>query len=447
MRHRRDLPGGGPGWPPLAGRPGASGRPRSGDARADHRRDPARLRPALRPPPSVGSRVSRGDRRAARAGATASAGSCGCTTARTCTGGSSSGSAPPSFSAVVATRGGGALRPRLAGGPPAGARCCCSASRRCCSGRRPGGSRGGFAAALRADARGAGAGGRQPHGARVVGRGTGSTRRRCCRRALQRHGGAARAAAGRAARAAGRGLARAAHAAGAHPPAGRDRAAAHGGRPTTRARWTRSSARRSRSTRWWASCWPARGSSSRPWRPSRWTRSRSRGGRSSAPARTPASWLGAAGPIPFAADPTLVARALANLIDNARKHGGGLDAPRRAGGRRRASPSRWPTADRASRPATRRASSSGSTGAPSDAGGARLAGPGAGAGASASPTPTAAACTPPTSPRAAPASSSSSRSRPRPAPGAASGRLWAARSSDQCSIVRCAHRCLTATPS
>jgi signal transduction histidine kinase len=30
-------------------------------------------------------------------------------------------------------------------------------------------------------------------------------------------------------------------------------------------------------------------------------------------------------PIPFAADPTLVGRALANLIDNARKHGGGLD--------------------------------------------------------------------------------------------------------------------------
>jgi two-component system, OmpR family, sensor kinase len=29
--------------------------------------------------------------------------------------------------------------------------------------------------------------------------------------------------------------------------------------------------------------------------------------------------------IPFAGDPTLVARALANLIDNARKHGGGLD--------------------------------------------------------------------------------------------------------------------------
>ena len=29
-------------------------------------------------------------------------------------------------------------------------------------------------------------------------------------------------------------------------------------------------------------------------------------------------------PIPFAADPTLVGRALANLIDNARKHGSGL---------------------------------------------------------------------------------------------------------------------------
>ncbi len=30
-------------------------------------------------------------------------------------------------------------------------------------------------------------------------------------------------------------------------------------------------------------------------------------------------------PVPFAADPTLVGRALANLIDNARKHGGGLE--------------------------------------------------------------------------------------------------------------------------
>ncbi len=30
-------------------------------------------------------------------------------------------------------------------------------------------------------------------------------------------------------------------------------------------------------------------------------------------------------PVPFAADPTLVGRALANLIDNARKHGNGLD--------------------------------------------------------------------------------------------------------------------------
>jgi signal transduction histidine kinase len=29
-------------------------------------------------------------------------------------------------------------------------------------------------------------------------------------------------------------------------------------------------------------------------------------------------------PLPFVADPTLIARALANLIDNARKHGGGL---------------------------------------------------------------------------------------------------------------------------
>jgi len=35
--------------------------------------------------------------------------------------------------------------------------------------------------------------------------------------------------------------------------------------------------------------------------------------------------LAAAAPLPFVADPTLIARALANLIDNARKHGGGLD--------------------------------------------------------------------------------------------------------------------------
>jgi two-component system, OmpR family, sensor kinase len=33
-----------------------------------------------------------------------------------------------------------------------------------------------------------------------------------------------------------------------------------------------------------------------------------------------------AAPLPFVADPTLIARALANLIDNARKHGGGLDS-------------------------------------------------------------------------------------------------------------------------
>ncbi|HVV51183.1 MAG TPA: HAMP domain-containing sensor histidine kinase, partial [Polyangia bacterium] len=39
----------------------------------------------------------------------------------------------------------------------------------------------------------------------------------------------------------------------------------------------------------------------------------------------PAAKLAApAAPIPFAADPTLVGRALANLVDNARKHGGGL---------------------------------------------------------------------------------------------------------------------------
>ncbi len=35
--------------------------------------------------------------------------------------------------------------------------------------------------------------------------------------------------------------------------------------------------------------------------------------------------LAGVGPLPFVADPTLIARALANLIDNARKHGAGLD--------------------------------------------------------------------------------------------------------------------------
>jgi signal transduction histidine kinase len=39
-----------------------------------------------------------------------------------------------------------------------------------------------------------------------------------------------------------------------------------------------------------------------------------------------------AAPLPFVADPTLVARALANLIDNARKHGGGLDGMAVRGG-------------------------------------------------------------------------------------------------------------------
>ena len=38
------------------------------------------------------------------------------------------------------------------------------------------------------------------------------------------------------------------------------------------------------------------------------------------------------GPLPFVADPTLVARALANLIDNARKHGGGIDGMAVRGG-------------------------------------------------------------------------------------------------------------------
>ena len=42
-------------------------------------------------------------------------------------------------------------------------------------------------------------------------------------------------------------------------------------------------------------------------------------------AEDPAKLTLAAPVIAFAADPTLVARALANLVDNARKHGGGLD--------------------------------------------------------------------------------------------------------------------------
>ena len=60
------------------------------------------------------------------------------------------------------------------------------------------------------------------------------------------------------------------------------------------------------------------------------TRAAARGRRGRAP-RARARGRGAgklappAAPLPFVADPTLMARALANLIDNARKHGGGLD--------------------------------------------------------------------------------------------------------------------------
>ena len=85
-----------------------------------------------------------------------------------------------------------------------------------------------------------------------------------------------------------------------------------------------------------------------------------------------------AAPLPFVADPTLLARALANLIDNARKHGGGLDGiavrARRRHGRVRGERSRA----RVSRPATRRASSTASTAATATPGTmARWAGPGA----------------------------------------------------------------------
>ena len=133
---------GGPGWPPLARPLGLLGRARSGDARADRGRDPERLRPAVRAPPSLGPRFSRGDRAAPGAGTTASAGSCGCTTARTCTGGCSSGSARRSFSPSSRPR-----RRRTSGTagwrPTRCARCFSSARRRWCSGWRPGGWRGG----------------------------------------------------------------------------------------------------------------------------------------------------------------------------------------------------------------------------------------------------------------------------------------------------------------
>ena len=105
---------------------------------------------------------------------------------------------------------------------------------------------------------------------------------------------------------------------------GRQAGAGQGGQGTIRARWTRSSARRSRSTRSWASSWPARGSSSRPWRPKPLDavevarRALERAGEDAA------KLVSAPPPIPFAADPTLIGRALANLIDNARKHGSGL---------------------------------------------------------------------------------------------------------------------------
>ena len=66
--------------------------------------------------------------------------------------------------------------------------------------------------------------------------------------------------------------------------------------------------------------------------------------------------------------PTLIARALANLIDNARKHGGGLDAHRGARAATARSCSRSAIAARASRPATRRACSIASIAAAADAG-------------------------------------------------------------------------------
>src|SRR5882757_8482390 len=76
--------------------------------------------------------------------------------------------------------------------------------------------------------------------------------------------------------------------------------------------------------RWWGSCWPAPGSSSRRCRAARSTARRALE-RAGVPADRLAARDAAA---PLSADPTLLARALANLIDNARKHGGGLDRVR-----------------------------------------------------------------------------------------------------------------------
>jgi hypothetical protein len=75
------------------------------------------------------------------------------------------------------------------------------------------------------------------------------------------------------------------------------------------------------------------------------------------------SWRCRRRPLPFVADPTLIARALANLIDNARKHGGGLDGIAVRGGRRTVVFEVSDPRSRASRPATRRACSIASTAA------------------------------------------------------------------------------------
>ena len=251
-------------------------------------------------------------RAAARLAAAHRAGSCGCTTGRTCTGGCSSGSArrssSPSWRPLLAAHFGHAW---LAA-HPAARRCSCS----------------GFPALVLWTAAGRVA--RRisrplyelTRAAQELGAGNLAARRRsaagfgfdetaCCRRRSTTWR-AARAPAGRAARAAGGGLARAAHAARAHPPAGRDRPAETGRR---RAGDRRANARRDR----------ARGDRDRhaggraageraarvpgASRPSRWRRSRWRAARSSAAGEDAAKLAAPAAASPFRRRPDAGRRA------------------------------------------------------------------------------------------------------------------------------------------
>ena len=166
------------------------------------------------------------------------------------------------------------------------ARSSCSGCRRRCCGSRPARSRAASRARCTTDARGAGPRRRQPEGARGDRR-SGVRRDGRAVARVQRHGRAAWSGSSPTS-------------ASCWPPSRTSCArrwlasacssrSAASGRRAARRRWTRSSARRSRSTRWSASCWPAPGWSSRPSRRSRSTQWRSRGARSSGRASRPTS--------------------------------------------------------------------------------------------------------------------------------------------------------------